>query len=304
MGVGGALKSFPSSSASFAGLDWEQRAPAVHKGEFVVFMNEAGHFLCVRVVDVKVKSRGAECNLLKFEYRIYHTGVVPTPLFPRSIKKPSTQSHKKVQLWADGPYWADTNIGAEKPWEYGYYFWWGDTVGYKRVNDAWVASDGSVSGFSFDTRNKSKTPTNLKDFHTLRRERWVTTSNVLTPEHDAAHVQWGGEWRMPTDQEIGDLSSKCDWIWAAMNGVDGYFVRGRGDYVAASIFLPCAGYGRETLLDNVGTGGSYWSSVPRSGKEHAVWLSFDSENRYGGGSGRVFGFTIRPVQDSAKKQPK
>ena len=23
--------------------------------------------------------------------------------------------HNKVQLWKDGPYWADTNIGAEKP---------------------------------------------------------------------------------------------------------------------------------------------------------------------------------------------
>ncbi len=32
--------------------------------------------------------------------------------------------HEKVQLWEDGPYWATTNIGAEKPEEYGYYFWW------------------------------------------------------------------------------------------------------------------------------------------------------------------------------------
>ena len=35
--------------------------------------------------------------------------------------------HNKVQLWEDGPYWADTNIGAEKPEDYGFYFWWGDT---------------------------------------------------------------------------------------------------------------------------------------------------------------------------------
>ena len=47
-----------------------------------------------------------------------------------------------VQLWDGGPYWATTNIGAEKPEDYGYYFWWGDTVGYKRENDKWVASDG------------------------------------------------------------------------------------------------------------------------------------------------------------------
>ena len=37
-----------------------------------------------------------------------------------------------VQLWEDGPYWAECNVGATKPEEYGYFFWWGDTVGYKR----------------------------------------------------------------------------------------------------------------------------------------------------------------------------
>ena len=50
---------------------------------------------------------------------------------------------EKVQLWEDGPYWATRNIGAEKPEDYGYYFWWGDTVGYKREGDSWVASAGS-----------------------------------------------------------------------------------------------------------------------------------------------------------------
>ena len=31
-------------------------------------------------------------------------------------------THGKVQLWEDGPYWATTNIGAENPEDYGYYF--------------------------------------------------------------------------------------------------------------------------------------------------------------------------------------
>ena len=58
-------------------------------------------------------------------------------------------THNKVQLWENGPYWAETNIGADEPWDSGYYFWWGDTLGYKRVNDAWVATDGSSSNFEF-----------------------------------------------------------------------------------------------------------------------------------------------------------
>lgn len=52
-------------------------------------------------------------------------------------------NREMVQLWEGGPFWATMNIGAEKPEDYGYYFWWGDTIGYKRENDKWVASDGS-----------------------------------------------------------------------------------------------------------------------------------------------------------------
>ena len=140
-------------------------------------------------------------------------------------------------LWKGGPYWAETNIGADKPWECGYYFWWGDTVGYKRENDAWVASDGSSSNFPFVERN---VPTFGKDISALKRDGWITTENVLAPQHDAAQVQWGGGWRMPTAQELDDLTRKCDWSWTTMNGVNGYVIRGRGDYASASIFLPAA----------------------------------------------------------------
>ena len=34
-----------------------------------------------------------------------------------------------VQLWENGPYFATCNVGANEPQGYGYFFWWGDTVG-------------------------------------------------------------------------------------------------------------------------------------------------------------------------------
>ena len=49
----------------------------------------------------------------------------------RGMRVTVVDLHDKVQLWEGGPYWATTNIGAENPEDYGYYFWWGDTVGYK-----------------------------------------------------------------------------------------------------------------------------------------------------------------------------
>ncbi len=204
--------------------------------------------------------------------------------------------HDKVQLWKNGPYWAETNIGAEEPWEYGYYFWWGDTVGYKQ-NKAWVASDGSSSNFSF---NSSNTPTFNKSIATLKSEGWITTDNVLMPEHDAAHVQWGGNWRMPTMQELADLNDKCDWTWTTMNGVNGYVVRGKGAYASASIFLPAAGNGDGTSFYRAGSNGSYWSSVPRSDSNGDAWylnfyLSGHNTSVYGANR-RYNGQSVRPVQ--------
>ena len=204
--------------------------------------------------------------------------------------------HDKVQLWAGGPYWATNNIGAEQPWESGYYFWWGDTIGYKRVKNAWVASDGSLSNFLF---SESNTPTCNKSIATLQLEGWITADSVLVPEHDAAKAQWYGAWRMPTSQEFIDLKNKCDWTWTTMNGVNGYIVRGKGDYSSANIFLPATGYARETSLKDTDSG-LYWSSDPwlwLNNITYSLALDFGSGSYEVIGTGyRVLGGPIRPVQ--------
>ena len=220
--------------------------------------------------------------------------------YTNMVVRISFDAHEKVQLWEGGPYWATTNIGAEKPEDYGYYFWWGDTVGYKREGDAWVATDGSSSNFSF---NEADTATYGKEISTLQSEGWIVSKDgtyVLAPEHDAAQVQWGGGWRMPTYQELYDLChDKCDWTWTTQNGVNGYVVRGRGDYASNSIFLPCAGGGYGTSLTNSGSYGYYWSSVPSSDSYYARLLLFRSGYRYADDY-YLYGFSVRPVQGFAK----
>ena len=197
----------------------------------------------------------------------------------------------KVQLWSGGPYWATMNIGAEKPEDYGLHFWWGDTIGYRRENNAWVASDGSSSNFSFSLDN---VPNYGKNKATLQSEGWITADGVLAPEHDTAHVQWGGDWRMPTEQELFDLNSNCDWTWTTKKGVSGYIVRGRGDYAASNIFLPAAGYGLGTSLECVAAGGYYWFSDPK------CELYFNCVEHRKNVIDSNFGFTVRPVQGSAE----
>ena len=118
----------------------------------------------------------------------------------------------------------------------------------------------------------------------------------LAPAHDAAHVHWGGNWRMPTKRELSDLNSKCDWAWTTQNGVQGYLVKGKGTYASASIFLPCAGYGYGTSLYYAGSYGYYWSSVPYSDYYRAWILDFSSGYRYTSSDYRGHGQSVRPVQ--------
>ncbi len=202
--------------------------------------------------------------------------------------------HEKVQLWEGGPYWADTNIGAENPEDYGYYFWWGDTVGYKRENGKWVATDGSSSNFSFGS---SYTPTYNKSIATLKSEGWITADSVLAPAHDAAHVHWGGNWRMPTDAEFSALISNCTTTWTTRNGVYGRLVTGKGAYANRSIFLPAAGLGYDSGLYGPGSYGYYWSSTPDSdGSDSAWYLYFYSSYFNGGYDYRYRGRSVRPVR--------
>jgi len=198
----------------------------------------------------------------------------------------------KVQLWEGGPYWADRNIGADKPEDYGLYFWWGDTTGHR--------PSGGVFSFSFYSGN-SAIYTYGKSISELQSTGWVTSDGVLAPAHDAAHVHWGGSWRMPTSQEFGDLNSKCDWTWVTRNGVKGYIVRGRGTYASNSIFLPAVGLGYNKRLDNpldhpvtADRSGFYWLSTPDSGN-FADGVQFSSRRHRTAGRHRERGQSVRPL---------
>ena len=111
---------------------------------------------------------------------------------------------------------------------------------------------------------------------------------------------------MPTYQELCDLCyNNCDWTWTTQNGVNGYVVRGRGDFSANSIFLPAAGSGRGTSLRYAGSDGYYWSSVPYvpySDSYYARILNFLSGDHYAVDSydDRYYGLSVRPVQGFAE----
>ena len=219
--------------------------------------------------------------------------------------------HDKVQLWEGGPYWATTNIGAESPEDYGYYFWWGDTVGYTRSGGTWDSSYPRYSGVTWVSSagqqmssspfSSSSCPTYNKSNSALQSAGWIDSTGNLVAAHDAAHVHWGGGWRMPTDAEIAALISNCTTTWTTRNGVSGRLVTGKGAYADRSIFLPAAAYGLGSYLYGPGSFGYYWSSTPTSGNSDYAWyLSFSPSNFGRSGLSRYYGWSVRPVRGFAE----
>lgn len=205
-----------------------------------------------------------------------------------------------VQLWEGGPYWAECNVGATKPEEYGYYFWWGDTVGYKRnaADDGWV-SVKTGGAFTFSSAN---CPTYGKDSFALKSAGYIDSTGNLVAQYDAATAHLGAPWRMPTDAEFTALISNCTTTWTTRNGVYGRQVTGKGAYSSKSIFLPAAGYGDVSDFGDAGSHGRYWSSTPYLGDSYSAWFlyfysgDFHRDYNYR----RYYGRSVRPVRGFAQ----
>lgn len=192
--------------------------------------------------------------------------------------------HEYVDLGLpSGTMWATCNIGAGSPEECGDYFAWGET----QTKENYVEStyfDTKVAGYSYVKYylNGGKT--------------------VLDPEDDAASVRWGGEWHMPTSDQLQELLNNCTWTFYAegnseFNGVPGYKIQGnKSGYTDKFIFIPASGYKEETNVKEVGISGSVWTSTIYARSHYtAQCLSFDGFSYGTNANPRERGLAIRPV---------
>ena len=207
--------------------------------------------------------------------------------------------HEYVDLGLpSGLKWATMNVGASKSEDYGDYYAWGETE-TKSMYD-WSTYKYMEDGYSSWVHvTKYTTEDNMKEGCWYDGDTYVGTTvdgvtyknkTVFDPEDDAAHVNWGGDWRMPTKEEQDELRTKCTWKWGSQNGVNGYTVVGPN---GNSLFLPAAGNRNGSNLYYVGGWGYFWSSSLYS--YYAYYLNFgssfvDSSNYY-----RYYGFAVRPV---------
>lgn len=170
--------------------------------------------------------------------------------------------------------WASCNVGATSPEEYGDYFAWGETA----TKSSYTESNSVTYGLSISE---------------LESRGIIGSDGNLTAAYDAATVNCGSDWRMPTLDEIEELMDKCTWSWTTQNGVNGRKVTGPS---GNSIFLPSAGYRFNASLYDAGSYGGYWSASPYS-DNYACYLYFNS-GYYGWSiDNRDYGRVVRPVSE-------
>ena len=196
-------------------------------------------------------------------------------------------THESVDLGLSVK-WATCNVGADTPEGYGDYYAWGETE--TKSNYSWSTYEWCNGSYNTMTKYSNNSSYGYNGF--------TDNKTVLDPEDDAAHVNWGGSWRMPTDAEWTELRNNCTWTWTTQNGVNGYRVTSnKTGYTDKSIFLPAAGYRNDASLYTVGTRGLYWSSSLSTDSPYGAWsVDFYSSSvcRYDYVD-RSSGFSVRPV---------
>lgn len=195
-----------------------------------------------------------------------------------------------------GTLWATCNLGAETPYEYGDYYAWGETEPktlFKWSNYKYGSAYNKLTKYCYDPEF------GLNEF--------VDNMTELLPEDDAATVQMGSGWRIPTIAQWRELMDNTDNEWKKVNGVNGWrFVGPNGK----TLFLPaCGSYseqntygGTEPLYED--RLGSYWANSIYDASDldytcyawHFEFDAFPSCQMYS--YHRSDGYSIRPVRVS------
>lgn len=167
------------------------------------------------------------------------------------------------------------NIGASSPSEIGDYFAWGerepkDVYGW----DTYKLCRGSYNSIFKYTETDGK--------------------KVLDSQDDVAKSMLGGEWRIPTKEDMEELVEECEWKWTSLNGQLGWKVIGSNNNY---IFLPASGAASSYRIAGVNELGRYWTATRDESNYSAYNLRFKdgTDTIVVVDDTRFYGRTIRPV---------
>jgi hypothetical protein len=187
-----------------------------------------------------------------------------------------------------GTLWATCNVGANRATDAGDFFAWGDTQGqgnnpsdgyqFSWENYKWCEVSGEETSFTKYCADSSR-----------GKDGYWDGKYELDPEDDAAYVNWGAPWRMPSKAQFEELRSLCSWTETTVGEVNGYEVKGPS---GKSIFLPETGWRIDDVLN---PGGAYWTRTSDPDDiAGAYFLAWDAQGWHEFG-GRLDGQCVRPV---------
>lgn len=191
-----------------------------------------------------------------------------------------------------GTLWATCNVGATTPEGYGDYFAWGETQ--PKDNYSW-----STYRYCMGSEN---TLTKYCNNEYFSYNGYADYLAVLQPNDDAAKVNWGYGWCMPSKDQWWELRQNTTQTWTTQNGINGYLFTARN---GNGLFLPVAGYRWDYDFYHAGSSGHYWSrSLYTDGtfyekKPYNAW-NFRFYSGYCGMDSyyRKCGLSVRPVRQN------
>ncbi len=197
------------------------------------------------------------------------------------------EEHEWVDLGLpSGTLWATCNVGASNPEELGSYFAWGETA----TKDFYDWSTYKWCNNNYMKMTKYCTVSNYGN------DGFVDNKTELDFEDDAAYVNWGPSWRIPSYEQFEELCTSCTSLWTQHNGVNGLMFTGPN---GNNLFLPATGMLWGKGLGGVGADGYYWSRTLYNYPNDALILIFKSNVlSYWDCSYRSIGLTVRAVRAS------
>lgn len=188
-----------------------------------------------------------------------------------------------------GTKWASMNLGASNPTDAGLYYAWGETEGYNADG-----SDDHLFAWAYYKWCKGTRSSQTK-YCTSRAYGTLDNKTVLELADDAAYMNWGGEWRIPTNDEMKELIDNTVNEWTEQDEVEGY--KFTSTSTGNSIFFPAKGCRVSESHYEDGTDCYYWlSSVDQPNPYAARYLRFYAGRVFLASMFRYYGMNIRPVR--------
>lgn len=205
--------------------------------------------------------------------------------------EPIVDGHVYVDLGLpSGLLWATMNVGASKPEEYGDYFAWGETE--SKEDYSWQTY--KYCNGTQETLTKYVPQEMAESFG---YEGYYDTLSVLELADDAAHINWGGGWRTPSDAEWQELFDGCTYEAINEDGVIG--AKLISSYNGKSIFFSFAGFMTGTNWQEETLESYYWGTgVRRNWPVNVSQAVFQNGSTYVTTSYRNIGIPVRPVHSA------